>query len=228
MMRTENLWPWQDNEDWLTHAVRPQPGSTKYNYRIPLMATQLQNLYGEVPEDLDRYVMGSQISQAEALKFFVEMFRIQKGRTSGLLWWNIRDGWPQISDAVVDYYGARKLAFHVLKELHSPVHIMLGEAESGQHPLIAVNDDHKAVHLSGQVTVASNPKIKFDAELAGNGRLHLGELPETPEFTIYEFEWIAGARHGRSHYLAGPRPYPISDLITYYQERFQREWVAVG
>ena len=34
MMTPENLWPWQENEEWLTHAVRPQPHGTAYNYRI--------------------------------------------------------------------------------------------------------------------------------------------------------------------------------------------------
>ena len=44
----------------------------------------------------------SQISQAEADKFFIEKFRMGKGHTSGIIWWNIMDNWPQFSDAVVD------------------------------------------------------------------------------------------------------------------------------
>jgi beta-mannosidase len=126
MMRPEQLWPWQTSEDWLTHAVRPQPESTKYNYRIPLMAKQIENLFGRVPETLDDYVLASQISQAEALKFFIEMFRIEKGRRSGILWWNIRDGWPEISDAIIDYYGRKKLAYFMTQRAQADVLVMLG------------------------------------------------------------------------------------------------------
>ena len=46
----------------------------------------------------------SQITQAEAKKFFIESTRLLKWETSGLLWWNVIDGWPQFSDAIVDHY----------------------------------------------------------------------------------------------------------------------------
>ena len=113
MMRPERLWPWQENQDWLTHCIRPQPASTRDNYRIPLMATQIADLFGSVPEEPDQFILDSQISQAEVLKYFVEKFRLDKGRTGGLLWWNIRDGWPQISDAVVDYCSFAASSAHV-------------------------------------------------------------------------------------------------------------------
>ncbi len=222
MMRPEHLWPWQNNEDWLTHSVRPQPQSNRYNYRIPLMATQLRNLFGEVPEDLDRYIQASQISQAEALKYFVEKFRIDKGRTGGLLWWNIRDGWPQISDAVVDYYGEKKLAFHLLKELHSMVHVMIGEPEDGRHAVVAVNDSPDSVTLSGQVCKAENSVLEFDAVLPGNARINLGDVPEAATFGIYTLNWQTDGRRGRGHYLAGPRPFPLSDLAGFYNKRFRQ------
>ena len=47
--------------------------------------------------------------KAEAKKFFIESARLRKWRTSGILWWNVIDGWPQFSDAVVDYYFGKKL-----------------------------------------------------------------------------------------------------------------------
>jgi beta-mannosidase len=52
-------------------------------------------------------VLASQISQAEADKFFIELSRMRKWQRTGILWWNLRDGWPIISDAVVDYYGRK-------------------------------------------------------------------------------------------------------------------------
>ena len=43
---------------------------------------------------LDDFIFASQVSQAEAKKFFIERLRIGKGRRTGILWWNLRDGWP--------------------------------------------------------------------------------------------------------------------------------------
>ncbi len=220
MMRPENLWPWPGNEDWLTHCIRPQPASTRYNYRIPLMATQIANLFGSVPESLDHFILASQISQAEALKYFVEKFRIDKGRTGGLLWWNIRDGWPQISDSVVDYYGEKKLAFHLLKALHAPVHVMLGEPQGGRHAIVAVNDAPVPVSLSLQVCSSGIARMNTDAVLPENGCLYLGEMPAPDSFEIFTLEWTTNARQGQSHYLAGPRPFPLPDLADLYHSRF--------
>ena len=225
MMRPENLWPWRDNEDWLVHAVRPQPRSTAYNYRIPLMATQLRNLFGEVPDELDRYILASQISQAEALKYFVEKFRFDKGRTGGILWWNIRDGWPEISDAVVDYYGAKKLAFHLLKELHAPVHLMLGESETSGHCVVAVNDNPEPAQLSGRVHDAGKSLLQFETVLPENGRVQLGHVPVAQEFAVYRLDWTVAELDGQSHYLTGPRPFPLEQAIALYRNRFGTDLV---
>ena len=65
--------------------------------------------------------------QAEALKFFVEWFRAGMWRRTGILWWNLPDRWPQFSDAVVDYYGAKKLAFECLRRCQQPLHLILRE-----------------------------------------------------------------------------------------------------
>ena len=50
-----------------------------------------------------------------ALKYWIELSRSRKGRTWGLLWWNLRDGWPIISDGVVDYYFGKKKAYDAIK-----------------------------------------------------------------------------------------------------------------
>ena len=100
---------------YLYHAASPELGEAPYNYRIPLMSGQLKTLFGQEPRNLDEYARMSQISQAEAKNYFVESFRCRKGRRTGLIWWNIMDCWPQISDAVVDYYFCRKLAYFFIK-----------------------------------------------------------------------------------------------------------------
>ena len=75
MMDPDYLWPWQDNEQWLTKAVRPHPDETAYNYRIQLMSSQIEVVFDALPDNLNDYALASQISQAEAKKFFIERWR---------------------------------------------------------------------------------------------------------------------------------------------------------
>ncbi|MBK1877820.1 hypothetical protein JIN87_13160 [Pelagicoccus mobilis] len=212
MMSPDSLWPWQENEEWLTHAVRPQPRGTAYNYRVQLMASQAKLLFGKVPEELDDFIFASQVSQAEALKFFIERFRMGKGRRSGILWWNLRDGWPEISDAIVDYYGAKKLAFRVVQQVQQDICIMLSEPQDGLHQVIAVNDTRHPVKIEFLITEADKPLLKGSHTLDANGMANLGTAPESTTATCYHISWQGDGLKGSNHYLAGPRPFDL-DLI---------------
>ena len=112
-----------------------------YYYRIRLMLTQIEVLFGKAPESLEQMIDQSQISQAEADKYFIERMRIRRDRTGGIIWWNLLDGWPQISDAVVDYYFGKKLAYGYIRRSQTPVCMMFDEPDDeGFAALCAVND----------------------------------------------------------------------------------------
>jgi beta-mannosidase len=217
MMTPANLWPWQDNEEWLTHAVRPLPRSTAHNYRIQLMASQIKLLFGGVPGDLDDFIFASQFSQAEALKFFIERFRISKGRRSGLLWWNVRDGWPQFSDAVVDYYGGRKLAYRVVRRVQSDVCVMLDEPREARQAVVAVNDTLRPVELETAVKSGASVLMGAKAVVPANGVKVLGHVPASPARTFHRIEWRCEGTVGHNHYLAGARPFELSECRSWYQ-----------
>lgn len=214
MMEPEHLWPWEDNEQWLTHAVRPHRNITMYNYRIPLMGKQIEVLFHKIPDNLDDYVLASQISQAEAKKFFIERFRSGKWRRTGILWWNLRDGWPIISDAIVDYYGGRKLAYEYIKRVQADVCTMCGEAEDGRHAVVVVNDTLGAV--SGELAVrdVDSEEVLFEGAFAveANGKTEVGHVPESTRPAMWLLEWSANGETCQSHYLAGPRPFSLPDF----------------
>ena len=142
------------------HASNPfLPDDTQLNYRIKLMYDQIKEFFGSsVPDNLEDFALASQIIQAEALKFIIELFRMKK-KCSGLLWWNLIDGWPQFSDAVVDYYGRKKLAFHVLKNLHKKVLVTLSETNAWHRKIIAANDSFEKVKGSYSITAHSTGKV---------------------------------------------------------------------
>ena len=213
MMEPGSVWPWQNNEQWLTHAVRPLPNMTCYNYRIPLMAKQTAVLFATVPENIDDFILASQISQAEADKFFIEVSRSSKWQRTGILWWNVRDCWPIISDAIVDYYNRPKLAYRFIKRVQTDVCAMCGEPQNGRHPLVVVNDTLAEVKGHVAVRDADSKQVLFETDFAvgRNGREGVGAVPQSAQPAMWLIEWNVGDQKFQNHYLAGPRPFKLDD-----------------
>ena len=211
MMEPRFLWPWQDNEQWLTHAVRPHPQVRNCDYRIKLMADQIAVLFSRIPGDLDDFILASQISQAEAVKYFIEKFRMGKWRSTGILWWNLRDGWPIFSDAIVDYYNRKKLAYRYVKRVQTDVCVMCSEIENVSHQIIAVNDTLKAV--SGRATVkdADTGKLFLNERFSieANGKTCVGKVQASKKPSLYLIKWTVAGKKYRNHYLAGERPFDL-------------------
>lgn len=166
------------------------------------MTRQVERLFGRDAANLslEDYALQSQISQAEAMKFFVEHFRAGKGYRSGIIWWNLIDGFPEISDAVVDYYGRRKLAYFYIRRAQAPVCLLFDEPDDkGDLPLVAVNDTTGAVGLSFTVTDAMSGKILLSGRVAvdADGKSVAGRLPqEAARFLLISWEGdAAGANH---------------------------------
>lgn len=209
----EALWPWQENDQWLTHSVRPVRAMTNYNYRIPLMAKQIAVLFNTIPDSLDDFVLASQISQAEALKFFIERWRQSKWERTGILWWNVRDGWPSISDAVVDYYYRKKLAYLYVKRIQVDVCAMCSEAADSKHQVILVNDTRCPV--SGDVTVhdADSSRLLLEKRfhVEANSKTFAGSILQAAQPALWLIRWETEQGTYLNHYLAGPRPFELED-----------------
>ena len=221
MIDADHVWPWQDNDQWLTHCTRPHRDFTGWNYRIRLMGKQIAVLFDTIPDNLDDYVLASQISQAEAKKFFIEWFRQAKWRRTGILWWNLRDGWPIFSDAIVDYYGRKKLAYEYIRRVQKDVCAICCEPAGGRHEVVVVNDTlwPAAGHLS--ITDADSGAVLLETEYAveANWRTTAGFVAQATRPAMYLMRWTGGdGRRQLNHYLAGPRPFSLADY---------RRWLGV-
>jgi beta-mannosidase len=203
----DKVWPYADNAEWTLHSTSPIPGVDLYDYRVELMAKQIRCLFGDVPDNVDDYVVASQIVQAEAMKFFVERFRMQKGRRSGMVWWNLLDGWPQMSDAVVDYYFARKLAFQTIRRSQQPLCLMLSEPENGRQSVVAVSELRTDVALEWTVSDAlSGDVVGSGAGIAAaDVATTVGELAaDDATRRVLRIDWKSGSgATGINHYLIG-------------------------
>jgi beta-mannosidase len=134
------------------------------------------------------------------MKFFIELFRIGKGYRGGIIWWNIIDGWPQISDAVVDWYGVKKLAYTYIKRAQQPFCLMCGEPDTdGFNTLYAVSDLQSPLEFSYSVKDAlTGQKITYgDAHAEADSVTELGRFKALPgHFYLLRWNSVGGAPDG--------------------------------
>ena len=208
----DKLWPPLDNPEWMLHCTSPVPDYEGYNYRVELMLKQVRELFGTVPDNLTDFSFASQVSQAEAKKFFIELFRSSKWNRTGIIWWNLMDGWPQFSDAVVDYYFSRKLAFDYIRRAQQPLCLVLREPSNWGHDLVACNDTRQDLEFDYVVRdVATDEVVAQGHGLAeGDAVTALGRVPfSMGKRRFYVLEWTSPLGQGRSHYLAGNPPFDL-------------------
>lgn len=216
------LWPYTDNEEWDTHNTEYIRWGRRGYDRNELMANQVKILFEHIPDRIDQFALASQISQAEAKKFFIEMVRLRKWRRNGILWWNLLDCWPQISDSVVDYYYTKKLAYHYIKRSQNPICLIMGELERWHHPVVLANDGNRSgwvtytvedgdtseTLLEGSVYSPANENVRVGAIKSWEGRKKL-----------YILKWtFENQEAAANHYISGHVPF---DLAQY------KRWLSI-
>ena len=226
----ERMWPWQNNPEWQIHATCMELGEgAQYAFRLPLMAKQIKVLFGEEPQTLGRFAKMSQASQAEAMKFFVERFRSGKWERTGIIWWNLLDGWPQFSDAVVDYYYARKLAYFTIRRSQQPICLMLREPCEGKLELIGANEYREDVTLSYRVTDLKTgvTAAQGTALLPKNGATTLAYTDHlTDGMHFYVMEWTSSRHSGKNYYASAEAPYAFDEYFAFMHQSGM--WEADG
>ncbi len=226
----EELWPIFDGAtaenplaggakpSWLAHQTSMELNEGNvFGYRIRLMTNQVQHMFSDMPLDLDTYARMSQASQAEAFKYFIERFRVSKWRRTGIIWWNLLDGWPQVSDAVVGYDYMPKLAYHFIKRIQKPCHMAFTDPADGVITLMGINDAQKPATFAYTVKDVTN--LPADTEVSAIPALLSGEVTvpadaATPaailpaagldhRFLLIEWTLADGTAH-KSHFILEP------------------------
>jgi beta-mannosidase len=214
----EHVWPWHDgdqhNDEWQLHSVYHWRHNRIARDRIQLMANQVREIFGHVPEDLDSFALASQISQAEAKKFFIESTRLRKWRTSGVLWWNVIDGWPQFSDAIVDYYFGKKLAYEYIWRSQRPVALIIGEPGTGLHlPVVICNDTLQSGDVRYKVRDGDSGEVLASgaAHVPANQNWQVARLRTfASDQRLYLLTWEVDGQAYGNHYLVGRPPFALA------------------
>lgn len=206
----ESVWPYHKNPEWILHSS----DQTGNDARLMLLEKQVKQLFGFIPTDPETFILASQISQAEADKYLIERMRVNRPDKTGIIWWNLLDGWPQISDAVVDYFFDKKLAYRYIKRSQAPFIIAAGELSNWHLPIYACNDTLKSVSGTLKVTDTSNDEILLETEfkIGENTSEKIAQIPlYYSDKKILVFEWETAEGCGRNHYLCGYPPVLLDD-----------------
>lgn len=219
----DKIWPWQDNEEWRIHATcMEERRGAAYSTRIPLMANQISELFGIELDNIEDFAIASQITQAEADKYYIERFRLGKWETTtGLLWWNLIDGWPQFSDAVVDYYYRPKIAYSVITKAQQTVCLMMREPSDGKLVLAATNDSLCDESLEYKVTDTATDEILLEGKAVAlaNSTVDIAVTDYNEEKTVFFLiEWKIGDREYKNHYLSGKAPVSYEVCLEGYKK----------
>ena len=214
MMTKKCVYPWNKkgefNKEWQAKATMAfQHGKTCIT-RNSLMVKQAKLLYGECPKDLDDFILASQLVQAEAKKYFIELWRTKKFENkTGILWWNLRDAWPILSDAIVDYYGSKKLAYSFIKRVQTDVCAMIDD----DFKLVAANDTLKPAKGHVKVIDADSKKTVFegDFEVPANAKTDIAQLPTQDGQGVLLIEYSVDGKQQFNHYMYGKPPFKLAD-----------------
>ncbi len=228
MFSPDMVYPWinkqpgQWNDEWQTKAVRIYDDKFQGG-RNDLMTNQVTLVFGKVPTDLDDFIFASQSVQAEAMKYFVEKWRGDRPNRSGIIWWNIRDGWPILSDAITDYYGGKKIAFTFLKNVHEDVCVIMNDAVDGVYRLIVTNDT--LADAEGKVTVkdVKSGKVLYEGVFnsPANAAAQFASIPVQEGWGVFQISYEVNGKKLRNHYVYGDAPYDLNEYRTLIKKAYK-------
>ena len=228
MMQPACVYPWTEvpderehrdrtwNLDWQFKAVNAslKVGGGEWK-RNNTLVNQVRYVFGDCSTNLEDFVWQSQFAQAEGLKYITELFRSRKfDRFNGLLWWNLRDGWPVVSDAIVDYWNGKKMAYGFLKTVQRDAIVLVTDDGT----VWAVND--RRVPVEGRVTICDFATGKTvlavpSFTIPANGKISLGTATFAGQGLLVIEATLAGEPY-RSHYLYGKEPFDYTQVRKWF------------
>ncbi len=202
----EYLWENQgENDFWRMHSTSAIPeyrSNREKPFRIGLHHINIAMLFDEPAKSLADFARKGQIYQLEAMKYTAEYFRGKKWEKTGLLWWNLIDGWPQFSDAVIDYYFDKKLAYYGMAQSQQDVCFVVLDGRGDNHSLVLCNETAKAADVAYTVKDVDTDEIltSGSVHIDANSKLLVDMIPPTKEQRFLVIQW-SGSHSGKNHFL---------------------------
>lgn len=84
--------------------------------------TQFARYFVAKDADMERFTVGSQLSQAVGLRHQLERARARWPHCTGALYYKMNDNFPAASWATADWYGAAKIGHYFVQDAFAPLH----------------------------------------------------------------------------------------------------------
>ena len=97
---------------------------------------------------------------------------------------------------------------------------MIGDAASGRHPVVAVNDTRSLKELKVKITEFESGRILMEKtfEMPANSKLMIGQLPAAGNTELWLIDYEIGDKINQNHYMAY---HPPADYEQY------KKWLSV-
>lgn len=155
----KNAWPAPANGSFVYH--------TPIFNRVEDMARLSQySGYVSAGATMQRFIMGSQVAQAIALRHPLERARTRWPHCTGALYYKMNDNYPAASWSTADWYGAIKIAHYFCQDAFAPLHacVVLDSINNNGKalalPVFLMDDANALKDANWQVTVRA-----FDGKL---------------------------------------------------------------
>jgi beta-mannosidase len=192
--------PWKEWKEWGIHFgdvpavldIRDRFGKLMESMQIYFRMVR-QNMIKKIP--LDKIVFLSQCLHGEAHKYWIEMCRVYQNYCGGIIWWNLIDGWPQCSDAVVDYFLEKKVSYYITMQSQQPILPII----LPNHEIWVVNNSKKSIQgsllimklqFSTNQIVTLNDKTYDFINIDPNQSRSIGVVRSQPETIAYILKFI--------------------------------------
>ncbi len=119
------------------------------------------------PKKFEDILYVSQLIQAEGVRYGVEHFRRNYGRTMGSLYWQLNDCWPVASWSSIDYEGRWKALHYHSKKFYAPVLLSIEENKRSMKAHVVVTNDQYD-DIDGTINWKF---IKFDGQMIDSGSI---------------------------------------------------------
>ena len=107
------------------------------------------------------------------------------------MWWNLHDGYPVHSNAVIDYYGEKKLAFYYIQRSQYALAMMFDEPKDGILALHLVNDlqDTKTVTYRVVDVMTGAEIVCGESKVEANGNKVVEKIENPKDQRMYLIEY---------------------------------------
>ncbi len=201
-------------DEYVLHGTAPELVRGRwYDHKVPCAYYFASTVFAPLSEDLSVFVKQSQYTQAEAYKAWIEHSRISDD-INGILLWNLLDGWPQVSEAMVDYYFTKKASFEFVKRAQRPVNVILKEESKGVLTVFAVNSGRKSVTVEYSISLNGKEIAAGKTELSSDEKKVSGKITTDGQSNFYKIDfWVDGV-HFVSHYQENAKNLDINKYIS--------------